>query len=474
MVGASEYFKKLIFCYFVCMIPQPLSGFSFMAFIWSVLTGAPMSILFGYEMIYLLSPPRPNSFYDYASDSIAHDEYIKSSSAHPLEAPIYLSLAESLEENFGKMVKAGQLGLITDDAFFLMICDDWLAIVHIIAVEANKVMFQLRGLEYVEQTLCHGGELALLQQIVTEHGAICSFGNAMAFHFSMFELRALDWPVEMINISKHNFRDTIMPGLAGSALSWELQALVYAVLSTFVREGVEPPDGLVLDDVVPKFSEGHLMMIRFFATKAGLQTDEQLVKRIWNIVHFIHTVIVRPNGRFDEETIFQLFEGKVDLSQQLMLEKAAILNCFRFSVIVLLLVAGGLGPNESDHDELFRFMVDTEETYRALPLKSSEIAAMLRQGTTGIISMIAEEESVFLVRLATSQTKWAIFALESECIRGYWTNEAKSVLFFAISSRERNSIQMNVHSLRNITNQSCNQPIGYPAYVTDVIESINE
>jgi hypothetical protein len=64
-----------------------------------------------------------------------------------------LSLAESLEENFGKMVKAKQLGLITGDAFFLMICDDWVTIAHIIAFEANRVMFLLRGLEYVEQTL---------------------------------------------------------------------------------------------------------------------------------------------------------------------------------------------------------------------------------------------------------------------------------------------------------------------------------
>jgi hypothetical protein len=68
------------------------------------------------------------------------------------------------------MVKAAQLGLTTGDAF-LMICDDWVTIVHITAVEANRVMFHLRGLEYVEQTLCHGEELAVLQEMVTEHGA---------------------------------------------------------------------------------------------------------------------------------------------------------------------------------------------------------------------------------------------------------------------------------------------------------------
>jgi hypothetical protein len=145
----------------------------------------------------------------------------------------------------------------------------------------------------------------------------------------------------------------MVPGLAGSALSWERQAFVLAVLSSFVKEGVEPPDSLVLDDVVPKFSQGRLMQIHISVTKVGLQTDEGFMKRRWNIIHFIHTVIVRPNGRFDEENIFQLFEGKVELSEQLMLEKVAFFNCFRFSVIVFLLVAGGLGPMKATMTNCF-------------------------------------------------------------------------------------------------------------------------
>ena len=64
--------------------------------------------------------------------------------------------------------------------------------------------------------------------------------------------------------------------------------------------------------------------------------------------------------------------------------------------------------------------------------------------------------------------------MESESIRGFWANEIRSILFLAMSSRERNSIQYNIHSLRNITNQSCNQPVGYPAYVSNIIDSYSE
>jgi hypothetical protein len=66
----------------------------------------------------------------------------------------------------------------------------------------------------------------------------------------------IDWPVEIIDISKHNFRDTITPVIAGSAVNWELQVLACTVLLSFVKARVEPPQGFVLVEVVPTFSEG--------------------------------------------------------------------------------------------------------------------------------------------------------------------------------------------------------------------------
>jgi hypothetical protein len=142
--------------------------------------------------------------------------------------------------------------------------------------------------------------------------------------------------------------------------------------------------------------------------------------------------------------------------------------------VALMMVSVGLAPADGDEDELFRFMEETDETYQAIPLRSNEVTVVLKSGLVSVISMICEQETVSLVRLSKTTTNWAIFALDSECIRGYWTNEAKSILFLAMSSRERNSIQFSIQSLRNITNQSCNQPIGYPAYVTDIIDSYSE
>ena len=80
----------------------------------------------------------------------------------------------------------------------------------------------------------------------------------------------------------------------------------------------------------------------------------------------------------------------------------------------------------------------------------------------------------FILRFCQSETKWTIFELESELIRGFWVNEAKSILYLANYSTERSSIQLDISSLRNITNQSCNPPVGYPSFVTTILHSYSE
>ena len=469
-----RYIRSIVMSYAICFTVHPLAGISFPAFVWSVVTGAPMSIFLGYEMLYVLSPPRPNSFYDYVPESKQHDEYMKNASDHPLEAPIYLSLAGALERNIGRLVKDGELGLLTDDTFFLMISGDFTAIVHIIAIEANKVSFQVRGLEYVQQTLCHGGEMSILQKIITEHRTIGNFGHAVAFAFSMFQLRVLGLELEMLDLAQFDLTETVLPAIGRGVLGWELKALVFGVLKVFSVEGTDPPEGVALDDITPKFSGGHITMIQYFAAQFNIEATPRILQRLWNIIHFIHTVIVNKQGKFNQEKMYELFEGRCEIDENVKPEESILHSAFRYSIAVLLMVSVQLAPTSNEPGELFEFLQEVDDTYRCLPLKSSEIENVLKDGSFVTLSMIATQDAVSIVRLSQTTTKWSIFQMDSECIRGFWANEAKSILFFAMSSRERNSIQGSIQSLRNITNQSCNQPIGYPAYVTNVIDSYTD
>lgn len=475
LTSPKEFFLSTFLSYVMCFFPNPFGAFSTPALVWSFITGAPLSFVLGRKMLLTFSPPKPNCFYDYIAQTKLDDDYKKASSDHPLEAPIYLSLAEALEENLGRMVRNGDLGLVHDDSFFLLISEDLMAIIHIIAIEANKVYFQVHGLEYVSTTLCHGGELSILQQIVQEHHTFGNFGHSTAFKFSMYELRALDVQFDMTSLSQYNIKDAVFNVLGRDCLGWELRGLVYGVLKSFSTLHDHPlPNNSHLDSVVAKFSDGHLRFIRFVADSFDLEIDENLVKRVWVLVHFIHTVIVNRNGSLNQERMLDFFDGKIQIPESLQREEQHILYCFRFSIITLLMVSVGLAPSTGNSEEIFDFMEELTASYVALPMKSEEIETIMRDGALPIISLVGDADNVNIVRLSRNPISWAVFEMEAECIRGYWSNEAKCILFFAMSSRERNSIQMDVPTLRNITNQSCSPPIGYPAYVTSILHSYND
>ena len=475
-----EYFKWSIITNIISFIPHPLGAFNGPTFAWSIVTGAPMSILFGYVGVYSFSPPRPNAFYDFVNGNVPHDEYIKSSSDYPLEAPTYLSLAEALEENLGRLIKDGQFGLVNDDAFFLMISDDLMAIIHIIALEANKVSFQVRGLEYISHTLCHGGELAALQQIIIEHKRFGNVGHTIAFQHSMFELRAMNIPLNMISFSRSSMSESVIPRLGKSFLMWEIRALVYFGLKGLkVDSQNETPERAaeietLLRPIRPTFSERNMEFIRYVSTQLELTLNEMILKKLWIITHFTHLILVDKKGGFKYDRILDVFDGKEEFKEPVTAIQDVFLYAFRYSLAVLFLVSVGLEPDNADSEAIYQFMEETEQEYSVLPLRSPELEAVLHNGEKPVITMVNYGDSIEIVRFSKNVTNWNIFQLESESIRGFWANEARSILFLAMSSRERHSIQASIPTLRNITNQSCNTPVGYPAYVTSIIDSYSD
>lgn len=64
--------------------------------------------------------------------------------------------------------------------------------------------------------------------------------------------------------------------------------------------------------------------------------------------------------------------------------------------------------------------------------------------------------------------------INRECVRGLWAGQQQELIFFRNSNPERGSIQNAKQALRNIVNSSCDQPIGYPIYVSPLLTSYCE
>ena len=67
-----------------------------------------------------------------------------------------------------------------------------------------------------------------------------------------------------------------------------------------------------------------------------------------------------------------------------------------------------------------------------------------------------------------------LFQLNSECVRGFWAGQLREQIFLRNKNAERGSIQHAKHVLRNLINSSCDQPVGYPIYVSPLITSFAE
>ncbi|KAJ6217771.1 hypothetical protein RDWZM_008928 [Blomia tropicalis] len=67
-----------------------------------------------------------------------------------------------------------------------------------------------------------------------------------------------------------------------------------------------------------------------------------------------------------------------------------------------------------------------------------------------------------------------VIKVNRECVRGLWAGQQQELIFLRNRNPERGSIQNAKQVLRNIINSSCDQPIGYPIYVSPLTTSFAE
>ena len=76
-----------------------------------------------------------------------------------------------------------------------------------------------------------------------------------------------------------------------------------------------------------------------------------------------------------------------------------------------------------------------------------------------------------ILMLIRRQLNFKIIKINSESVRGHWAAQQEELVFIRNQNPERGSIQNARAILRNIINSSCDQPIGYPNYVSPILTS---
>jgi hypothetical protein len=76
-----------------------------------------------------------------------------------------------------------------------------------------------------------------------------------------------------------------------------------------------------------------------------------------------------------------------------------------------------------------------------------------------------------VIRLSKRFLSFRVIKLNRECVRGLWAGQQQELIYLRNRNPERGSIQNAKQALRNIINSSCDQPIGYPIYVSPLTTS---
>ncbi|XP_036887412.1 pecanex-like protein 1 isoform X7 [Sturnira hondurensis] len=67
-----------------------------------------------------------------------------------------------------------------------------------------------------------------------------------------------------------------------------------------------------------------------------------------------------------------------------------------------------------------------------------------------------------------------VIKVNKECVRGLWAGQQQELVFLRNRNPERGSIQNAKQALRNMINSSCDQPIGYPIFVSPLTTSYSD
>jgi hypothetical protein len=86
-------------------------------------------------------------------------------------------------------------------------------------------------------------------------------------------------------------------------------------------------------------------------------------------------------------------------------------------------------------------------------------------------SVFEKSLSHFIMKLTLQEKKFAVVGLNKECVRGLWAGQQHELVYLQSTHAERNSIQNMASVLRNLINQACDFPVGYPVYVSPTLTS---
>uniref|UniRef100_A0A4W5KM74 Pecanex-like protein n=1 Tax=Hucho hucho TaxID=62062 RepID=A0A4W5KM74_9TELE len=451
-----------------------------------------------------------------------------------LNSIFYEHLTRSLQHSLCGDLLLGRWGNYTTGDCFILASDYLNALVHIIEIGNGLVTFQLRGLEF-RGTYCQQREVeAITEGVEEDEGCCCcepghlphmlSFNAAFGQRWLAWEVAATKYVLEGYSISDNNAASMLQVfDLRKILITYYVKSIVYYVsrspkleewlANEMVQEALRPCLGPTYVDSDPTFN---LNIDEDYDHRASGVTPSAFCMVYLDWIQYCNSRRQTPVEESERDSpLVTLCFGLCVLGRRALgtasHSMSASLEPFLYGLHALFkgdfritsprdewvfadmdllnrVVAPGVRMSLKLHQDHFTSPDEYEDPvvlYDAITANEEKMVISHEGDPVWRSAILANMPSLLALRhvmddgsdeykiimLNKRFLSFRVIKVNRECVRGLWAGQQQELVFLRNRNPERGSIQNAKQALRNMINSSCDQPIGYPIYVSPLTTS---
>uniref|UniRef100_A0A8C5IXQ9 Pecanex-like protein n=1 Tax=Junco hyemalis TaxID=40217 RepID=A0A8C5IXQ9_JUNHY len=448
-----------------------------------------------------------------------------------LNSIFYEHLTRSLQESLCGDLILGRWGNYNTGDCFILASDYLNAFVHLIEIGNGLVTFQLRGLEF-RGTYCQQREVEAITEGDEDNEGCCCCKPGHLPHLlscnAAFNLRWLTWEItrsqyilEGYSIIDNNAATMLQVfDLRRILIRYYIKSIIYFTASSpkiqewikdesiqkilqpyakwhYIERDLAMFNVNIDEDYVPclqgitraSFCSVYLDWIQFCARKRHLDSDEDsplvtlsfalciLGRRALgtashnmaiSLDSFLYGLHALFKGDFriaakdewvfaDMDLLHKVVAPAIRMSLKLHQDQFTCPDEYEDPAVLYEAI--------QSFEEKVVICHEGDPAWRSAVLSNREELLTLRH----VVDEGADEYKVIM--LHKSYLSFKVIKVNKECVRGLWAGQQQELIFLRNRNPERGSIQNNKQVLRNLINSSCDQPLGYPMYVSPLTTS---
>ncbi|XP_048060750.1 pecanex-like protein 2 isoform X2 [Megalobrama amblycephala] len=450
-----------------------------------------------------------------------------------LNSIFYEYLTRSLQHSLCGDLMLGRWGNYCAGDCFILASDYLNALVHLIEVGNGLVTFQLRGLEF-RGTYCQQREVEAITEGVEEDDSCCCCEPGHLPHVlscnAAFNLRWLAWEVtttkyllEGYSISENNAATMLQVyDLRKLLITYYLKSIIYyLVINPKLQIWIKDQS---MQEALQSYTKWH--HIEKDPAVFSMKIDEDYVHCLQGVtrasycniylewIQYCANKLEEPADSDEDSPLVTLcfalsVLGRRSLSTAAH-NRSNSLESFLYGFNTLFkgdfriaakdewvfadmdllqtVVAPAVRMSLKLHQDHFTSLEETEEPavlYEAITNYRTSLvichesdpawrkAVLSSRDTLLTLRHMVDEgaDEYKIIMLYKRHLSFKVIKMNKECVRGLWAGQQQELVFLRNRNPERGSIQNSKQALRNMVNSSCDQPLGYPMFVSPLTTS---